>query len=129
MTASVSSPQAEPTVVILIVEDEPLQRMGLIDLVEEAGFGALEAIDADQAIAILEARLDVHVVLTDIDMPGAMDGLRLAATVRRRWPPIEIIITTAGRAPSIDTLPARAVFLPKPLNRQRVRTALERFAA
>ena len=129
MTASLSSPHVGRSVTILVVEDEPLQRMNLIDMVEEAGYGAVEATDADQAIAILEARLDVHIVLTDIEMPGAMDGLRLAATVRHRWPPIEIILTTAGRAPSVDTLPARAVFLSKPLNRRRVTTALERFAA
>lgn len=115
---------------MLVVEDEPLQRMSLVDMLEEAGYGAVEAADADQAIAILERRTDVRIVLADIDMPGSLDGLHLAVAVRDRWPPmIEIILTTAGRPPSVDTLPARVVFLPKPLNRTRVREAVEHFAA
>lgn len=106
--------------IILIVEDEPLQRLDMVDLVESAGFEVLEAYNADHAIALLERRLDVRLVLADIDMPGTMDGLRLAAAVRRRWPPIEIILTTAGIAPTAADLPERAVFLPKPLNHARV---------
>ena len=100
---------------ILVVEDDPLQRLGMIDLVEDAGFEAIEARDADQAVEILEGRLDIRVVFTDIDMPGSMDGLKLAAAIRKRWPPIEIIITSGGRKPALDELPARASFLPKPL--------------
>ncbi|MBB3174478.1 CheY-like chemotaxis protein [Endobacter medicaginis] len=115
--------------IVLVVEDEPVQRMGLIAIVEEAGYQAVEAADADQAVAILERRTDIRIVLADIDMPGSMDGLRLAALVRDRWPPIEIIVTSGGRVPALERIPARAVFLPKPLNERRVRDQLARFAS
>lgn len=115
--------------IVLIVEDEPLQRLDMIDMAEEAGFEVLEAHDADHAIALLEQRPDVRLVLTDIDMPGAMDGLKLAAAVRRRWPPIKIIVTTAGVAPAVAELPEGAVFLPKPLNHRRVVDAMHRLVA
>ncbi|WP_313540489.1 response regulator [Sphingomonas sp.] len=108
--------QALPSAVVLIVENEPLQRLDMIDLVEEAGFLAVDAWDADHAVAILEKRLDIRVVFTDIDMPGSMDGLRLAAAIRDRWPPIEIIVTTAGTPPDASQMPARSIFVPKPIN-------------
>ncbi|GAB6854757.1 response regulator [Asaia astilbis] len=116
---------AVPTV--LVVEDEPLQRMSLMDLVEEAGYPVEEACDADQALAILETRPDIRIVLADVDMPGSMDGLRLAALVRDRWPPIEIIVTSGRGIPQLKTIPARAMFLPKPLSEQRVIEALSQF--
>ena len=115
--------------IILVVEDEPLQRMDLVDLVEAAGYEALEAWDAESAVAILEERLDVCVVFTDVDMPGSMDGLKLAAAVRRRWPPIEIIVTTAGRAPDLCALPARSLFLPKPIRAKDAIAAMNSLAA
>ncbi|OWK27511.1 response regulator [Sphingomonas dokdonensis] len=115
--------------IVLVVEDEPLQRMDMIDMAERAGFEVLEAQDADHAIALLERRTDVRLVLADIDMPGTMNGLRLAAAVRRRWPPISIILTTAGVAPRRDEMPDDAVFLPKPLNYQRVVDTMHRMTA
>ncbi len=82
--------------VVLIVEDEFLLRMEAADMVTAAGFEAVEAANADQAIEILEARRDITVVFTDIQMPGSMDGLKLARAVRGRWPPIKIV-ATSGR--------------------------------
>jgi CheY-like chemotaxis protein len=64
--------------VVLIVEDEALVRMTAVGMIEEAGFEVLEATNADEAILLLEARRDITVVFTDIEMPGSMDGLRLA---------------------------------------------------
>ena len=81
--------------------------MMAVDLVEDAGFDAVEARSADEAVAILEARTDICVVFTDVDMPGSMDGLKLAASIRDRWPPIEIIITSGHKSMREDTcLPA-----------------------
>jgi len=88
--------------------------MGAASLVEDAGFETVEAANADQAIKILEARNDIRVVFTDINMPGPMDGLKLAAAVRDRWPPIEIIVTTGRRTPDANALSERARFLTKP---------------
>src|SRR5947199_10022778 len=70
--------------VVLIVEDEFLLRMNAIDMIRGAGFEAVEAADADEAIRILETRRDITVVFTDIQMPGSMDGLKLARAVRGR---------------------------------------------
>jgi CheY-like chemotaxis protein len=79
-----------------------------------AGFDVLQAADADEAIEILEDRTDIRVTFTDIQMPGSMDGLRLAHAVRGRWPPIKIV-TTSGRVNvRIDDLPEGGRFLPKP---------------
>jgi CheY-like chemotaxis protein len=78
-----------------------------------AGYTIVVANDADQAIAILEARQDIHLVFTDINMPGSMDGLKLAAAVRDRWPPVHIIITS-GKIRPLE-IPANALF-PSPMS-------------
>jgi len=102
--------------VVLIVEDEPVVRMDAIDALIGAGFRVLDAANADEAIKVLEARTDIRVVVTDIQMPGSMDGLKLAATIHHRWPPIALIVTS-GRKIKVDhDLPERGRFLPKPYN-------------
>lgn len=100
--------------VVLIVEDEFLLRMDSAEILKEAGFEILQAGDADEAIAILSTRSDIHVVFTDIQMPGSMDGLKLARFVRNRWPPIKIVATSGRVHIEGDDLPAGSVFLPKP---------------
>ena len=97
---------------VLVVEDEFLVRDMVQMELEDAGYTVVLAGSADDAIAILEARTDVHLVFTDIDMPGSMDGLKLAACVRDRWPPVHIIITTGKSRP--EEIPANALFIPKP---------------
>jgi CheY-like chemotaxis protein len=98
---------------VLIVEDEFLLRMDAVDIIAAAGFEAIEASNADEAIEILEARRDIAVVFTDIQMPGSMDGLKLARAVRGRWPPIKIVATSSVDVGEAD-LPAGGRFLPKP---------------
>jgi CheY-like chemotaxis protein len=100
--------------VILIVEDEFLLRLDSAETIESAGFEVIEAANADEAIAILQARPDIHVVFTDIQMPGSMDGLKLARFVRDRWPPIKIVATSGRVMVGDNDLPAGSVFLPKP---------------
>ena len=100
--------------VILIVEDEFLLRMDSAELIENAGFEVFQAGNADEAIEILKARSGIHVVFTDIQMPGSMDGLKLARFVRNRWQPIKIVATSALLRVEDDDLPAGSVFLPKP---------------
>lgn len=70
--------------VVLVVEDEPLQRMMAVDMVEDAGFVAAEAADAREAERILESRRDIRLVFTDVDMPNGMDGMQLASRIRDR---------------------------------------------
>jgi CheY-like chemotaxis protein len=100
--------------VVLIVEDEFLLRMDAVDTIKAAGFEAVEAANADQAIEILEARSDITVIFTDIQMPGSMDGLKLARAVRGRWPPIKIVATSGHVHVSERDLPEGGRFLAKP---------------
>jgi DNA-binding NtrC family response regulator len=76
--------------IVLVVEDDAIQRWFAVSMVEAAGFEAIEAGNADEAVRILESRKDIRIVFTDINMPGSMDGMKLAACIRDRWPPVEI---------------------------------------
>jgi CheY-like chemotaxis protein len=100
--------------VVLVVEDDFLLRMDASQIIEAAGFLVVEAANADQAIIILESRDDISVVFTDIQMPGSMDGLKLARAVRGRWPPIKIVTTSGHRIIEEADLPEGGRFLPKP---------------
>jgi CheY-like chemotaxis protein len=104
-----------PQAVVLVVEDEMMLRMRAVDMVEDAGYAPIEAVDAGEAVAILESRSDIALMFTDIQMPGSMDGLGLAHTVHKRWPPIKIIVVSGQlNLPDID-LPADSRFFGKPL--------------
>jgi CheY-like chemotaxis protein len=100
--------------VVLVVEDDFLLRMDAADMIKTAGFEVIEAGSADEAIAILEVRADICVVFTDIQMPGSMDGLKLARAVRGRWPPIKIVATSGLSDIQENDLPEGGRFLPKP---------------
>jgi CheY-like chemotaxis protein len=100
--------------VVLIVEDEFLLRMDAVDMIAAAGFEVVEAANADRAIEILEARSDITVIFTDIQMPGSMDGLKLARAVRGRWPPIKIVATSGHVHVREADLPEGGRFLSKP---------------
>jgi CheY-like chemotaxis protein len=106
--------------VVLIVEDEFLIRMDAIDMIRSAGFDVVEAENADQALLILEERFDITVVFTDVHMPGSMDGLKLAAAIRGRWPPIKIVATSGMARVSKDDLPSGSRFLPKPYSARQI---------
>ena len=85
---------------VLIVEDEMMLRMRAVDIVEDAGFRSVEAVNADEAMSILESRSDISLLFTDIQMPGSMDGLKLAHAVHNRWPDIKIILVSGQVKPS-----------------------------
>ena len=110
--------------VVLVVEDEFLIRINAAEMIEEAGFEVFEASNADEAVAILEARLDIAVVFTDIQMPGTMDGLKLARAVRDRWPPIHIVATSGLVDVREGDLPNGGLFLPKPYSPAQIITTL-----
>ena len=101
--------------VVLVVEDEMLLRMRAVDMVEDAGFTSVEAVGADEAVAILESRSDIALLFTDIQMPGDMDGLGLAHAVHERWPPIKIILVSGQLQPTSVDIPADSRFFGKPL--------------
>jgi two-component sensor histidine kinase len=108
-------PSAVPRTV-LIVEDEMLLRMRAVDMVEDAGFTAVEAINADDAIALLESRSDIELLFTDIQMPGSMDGLKLAYAVHERWPLIKIILVSGQLKLTDNDKPPKSRFFGKPLD-------------
>jgi len=100
---------------VLIVEDEMILRMRAVDIVEDAGFNPVEAVNADQAISILESRSDISLLFTDIQMPGSIDGLKLAHAVHDRWPSVKIILVSGQVNPSDAERPTNSRFFGKPL--------------
>jgi CheY-like chemotaxis protein len=100
--------------VILVVEDFALVRMGIVDLLVETGFEVLEAASADEAIRILEGRPDIHLVFTDVQMPGTMDGIKLSHYIRGRWPPVRLIVASGKAILDESQLPLGARFFAKP---------------
>lgn len=112
------------SVVVLVVEDDPILRLSNVALLEDAGFTAVEAANADEAIAILEQRLDIQIVFTDIEMPGSMDGLRLARAIRDRWPPVQLVIASGRFAPTAQEMPDGSRFFSKPFRSEDLIAAM-----
>ncbi|MEJ8308720.1 response regulator [Agrobacterium larrymoorei] len=115
--------------VVLVVEDDPLLRMMAVDMVEDAGFSAIEAGGADEALEILQTRPDVGVLFTDVDMPGTMDGVQLARLACQTDRPIRIVITSGQHRLDQETLPPRSIFFPKPYDLNIVTEVLRKIAA
>lgn len=107
-------------VAVLVVEDEPLIRMDIVDQLTDEGYAVFEAGNADDAIALLESHSEIRILFTDIDMPGSMDGMKLAAAVRDRWPPVKIVVTSGHRLVDIADLPDGSVFFTKPYDHASV---------
>jgi two-component sensor histidine kinase/ActR/RegA family two-component response regulator len=110
---------------VLVVEDEMVLRMRAADIVEDAGFCPVEAVNADEAMTILESRSDIAVLFTDIQMPGSMDGLKLAHAVHNRWPNIKIILVSGQVKPSDSERPADSRFFGKPLGVEQMIAELQ----
>ena len=103
-----------PPIRVLVVEDEVFVRLDIVDQLMDAGYDVVEAANAAEAIALLEKDDTIKLVFTDIDMPGTMDGLALAAAVSKRWPPVRIIVTSGHRIVDIVDLPDGSMFFSKP---------------
>ncbi len=101
-------------------------RMAAVDMVEDSGMTALEAPDAEQALTLLRARDDIRLLFTDVQMPGRMDGMRLAGLVHDRWPLIDIIVTSGGLAPGEVPVPAGGLFIPKPYDHGKLAHLMHR---
>ncbi len=114
---------------VLVVEDEMVLRMRAADIVEDAGFCAVEAVNADEALAVLESRSDIALLFTDIQMPGSMDGLKLAHAVHNRWPDIGIILVSGQVKPSDAERPTDSRFFSKPLGVDQMITGLQEMVA
>jgi two-component sensor histidine kinase len=110
---------------VLVVEDEMILRMRAVDIVQDAGFNPVEAVNADQAMSILEGRSDISLLLTDIQMPGSIDGLKLAHAVHDRWPSIKIILVSGQVKLTDAERPADSRFFGKPLGVEQMITELQ----
>jgi two-component system, response regulator PdtaR len=113
----------EKKVTILVVDDEAMVRLLAKTFLEEANFHALLASSADEAIGVLEQREDIKAIITDVEMPGSMDGVRLANAVRDRWPPVAIIVMS-GQWQEPSALPENSRFFQKPFSPKEVISAV-----
>ena len=118
-----------PRPVALIVEDNAQLLMMAELMVEEAGCIALAVKTSDEALAVLQARDDVRALFTDVQVPGSMNGVRLAFLVHERWPDIRLIVTSGKGALQDGDLPAGATFLTKPYDIAAVQDGFRELAA
>ncbi|SFV34117.1 response regulator [Hyphomicrobium facile] len=112
--------------VVLVVEDHPIIRSAALDFLESAGFEVIEASCADEAIRVLESRPEIHLVFTDVEMPGSIDGLKLSHYIKDRWPPIKLIVVSGRTFVEQGHLPLGARFFPKPYNENAIIEAMRR---
>jgi CheY-like chemotaxis protein len=113
-----------PRATILVVENEAIIRVELAAQLADMGLRVLVACDADHAIRLLDSNRDIRMLLTDVTMPGSMDGLRLAHHVRNRWPPIKIIATSGRVGTGVGDLPPGSTFLAKPYSPETLKQAI-----
>ena len=106
--------QTAPEPLILVVEDQEILRLYAADLLEEHGFRVVEAQNAAAALKVLETRNDVRMLFTDIQMPGALDGMDLAREVHQRWPRVLLVITSGQKKPTEAEIPDHGRFVAKP---------------
>ena len=99
---------------ILVVEDEVLVRMMVGDRLREDGYAVIEAANAHEAITVLRSTTHIDLVLTDISMPGAIDGLGLARLIREEFPSLKVVLASAYYI--MHDEPAAHAFIRKPYN-------------
>jgi DNA-binding NtrC family response regulator len=109
---------------LLVVEDDGLIRLELVDTLEEMGYAVIDAANADEALRVLEGNEDISAVLTDIDMPGSVNGLGLANIVYERWPPLKVVVISGRYSPSDGMMPPGAKFVTKPVSERMIEQAL-----
>nr|WP_257018324.1 response regulator [Sphingopyxis sp. JAI108] len=101
----------------MVVEDDAILRMSAAGMLEDAGYRVFEASCASEALEILRADCGFLAILTDIEMPGSIDGIALAHRIYADWPDIGVIITSGRFQPGSDELPEGAIFIGKPYSR------------
>lgn len=114
---------------VLVVEDEALIRLDLAASFSDAGFEVIEVANAHDAIGVLAAQPRIALVVTDIEMPGTMDGMALARMVRDRWPPVHIIAVSGRQVPQYGDLPDQCRFFAKPYDVNRLIEAAREYLA
>lgn len=110
---------------VLVVEDEAFVRLIAAEFLEDAGFGVIEAANADEAWRVLQVQPEIHYLFTDVHMPGSMDGFALAERAHRQWPHLKLVLTSGRLRPGRSDLPDHASFLPKPYRQEQLMSAIE----
>lgn len=110
--------------VVLVVEDHPIIRIAALEFLETAGFEVIEASSADEAIRVLEARPEIHLVFTDVEMPGSIDGLKLSHYIRDLRPPVKLIVVSGRTVVEQSHMPVGAKFFPKPYSENAIIEAM-----
>jgi CheY-like chemotaxis protein len=121
--------QAPARPVVLLVEDEPLVRTIQVEILREAGFWVVEAGDADEAFEALRRRPEIRVVVTDVDMPGSLDGFEFARLVSQGWPAAGILVISGKTEPYAGDMPPRAIFAAKPVRPAALVNRIRQFLA
>ncbi|MET0170856.1 response regulator [Rhizobium panacihumi] len=114
-----------PDPIALVVDDEPLILMDTADMVTSAGYHVIEARSADEAVELLTKYGSLKLLMTDVQMPGKMDGLALARYVGEHWPGVHVVVASGAVTPAAGDLPEGARFLGKPLNQALVIETLQ----
>ena len=115
--------------VVLVAEDEALIRWGAADQLTREGFDVVEAANAAEALEIMRSRPEVRLLFTDIDMPGELDGMDLAAQVHERWPGVRLLVTSGRLALGDRDVPDAGMFLPKPYEGEKLSGAIKKLLA
>lgn len=113
---------------ILLIEDEPLIRMGTSAMLEDGGYTVLEAGDATEAQALLASHPEISIVVTDVQMPGAMDGLALTSMLKRDHSHIRVLITSGRTGLHEAREHGASNYLSKPYTAHAIQRALENLA-
>src|SRR5688572_14026272 len=119
MMASAQTAPTKALATILLVEDEVLIRFMAANELRKAGFTVIEAAQAREALSVLKSATPVDVLITDIRMPGPIDGVQLATLARELWPNLKIAIASAYTLqwPAVNVIDA---FFVKPYNPERM---------
>jgi len=112
---------------VLVVEDEAILRFAIIEHLSANGFEVLEAGNSAEAFDILEKQPRIDFVLTDIDMPGTLDGLMLAKFAAERWPQIRVVVVSGKRKAEITDLPDGSIFFSKPYDPATISSELKKW--
>jgi CheY-like chemotaxis protein len=109
----------------LVVDDDALILMDASDILQDAGFQPLEAMNVADAIEQLEGHHDeITLLFTDVQMPGGRDGFDLAREAAQRWPDVKILVASGNIQPKAGELPDGAIFIEKPFSAEIIHQRL-----
>jgi CheY-like chemotaxis protein len=121
---AVSTAQHPTNATVLVVEDEVLVRLAACEELRDLGYVVIEAVSADEALSVLRSPVQVQLVLTDLRMPGAMDGAALVKLVRAEFPFLKVVMVS-GQLPDPAVRALLDGYFPKPIALTQVASFLQ----